>query len=118
MSDYALQISQLTKTYADGHQALKGITFDVKKGDFFALLGANGAGKSTTLGIVSSLVNASSGQVKVYGLDLQTNREMVKRQLGVVPQEFNFNMFEKVEDIVLQQAGYYGLSRKQAKINK
>ena len=117
MSSNALEIKNLTKIYQDGNQALKGISLKVKKGDFFALLGANGAGKSTSLGIVSSLVNLSSGQVRVFGLDLLTNSEQVKRKLGVVPQEFNFNMFEKVEDIVMQQAGYYGLSAKQAKIN-
>lgn len=111
----ALEISQLVKIYENGFQALKGIDLTVKEGDFFALLGPNGAGKSTSLGIVSSLVNKTSGQVRVFGNDLDTQREAVKRCLGIVPQEFNFNPFEKVEDIIIQQAGYYGLPRKLAK---
>ncbi|MEX2321929.1 MAG: ABC transporter ATP-binding protein, partial [Saccharospirillum sp.] len=94
--------------------ALKGIDLSVEEGDFFALLGPNGAGKSTTLGIVSSLINKGEGKVFVCGHDLDTNREAVKRSLGVVPQEFNFNSFEKVQDIIIQQAGYYGLKRKLA----
>lgn len=110
----ALEISSLAKTYDNGFEALKGIDLNVAQGDFFALLGPNGAGKSTTLGIVSSLINKSSGSVQVNGFDLQTQREEVKRSLGVVPQEFNFNNFEKVFDIVVQQAGYYGLTRKLA----
>ncbi|GGX66817.1 ABC transporter ATP-binding protein [Saccharospirillum salsuginis] len=105
----ALEIKQLRKVYDNGFEALKGIDLDVEQGDFFALLGPNGAGKSTTLGIVSSLVNKGSGTVRVCGHDLDTERERVKRSLGVVPQEFNFNTFEKVEDILIQQAGYYGL---------
>ena len=105
----ALEINQLRKVYDNGFEALKGIDLNVEQGDFFALLGPNGAGKSTTLGIVSSLVNKSSGSVRVCGHDLDTDRESVKRSLGVVPQEFNFNTFEKVEDILVQQAGYYGL---------
>lgn len=108
----ALEISALEKTYENGFTALKGIDLNVSQGDFFALLGPNGAGKSTTLGIISSLVNKSRGEVRVNGFDLVTEREKVKRSLGVVPQEFNFNAFEKVLDIVVQQAGYYGLSRK------
>ncbi|TCS40114.1 ABC transporter ATP-binding protein [Reinekea marinisedimentorum] len=111
---YALEISGLTKIYDNGFQALNGIDLNVASGDFFALLGPNGAGKSTTLGIVSSLVNKTEGSVKVNGFDLDTQREQVKRSLGVVPQEFNFNTFEKVIDIVVQQAGYYGLPRKVA----
>lgn len=106
---YALAISDLKKTYDNGFTALKGVNLHVAKGDFFALLGPNGAGKSTLLGIVSSLVNRTSGDVTVNGYDLSKQRNQVKRSLGVVPQEFNFNFFEKVEDIVLQQAGYYGL---------
>ncbi len=105
----ALEISKLEKVYDNGFRALKGIDLTVEKGDFFALLGPNGAGKSTSLGIVSSLVNKTSGEVKVNGFDLRTQREKVKRSLGVVPQEFNFNSFEKVIDIIVQQAGYYGL---------
>lgn len=111
----ALQISSLTKVYENGFQALKGIDLSVAQGDFFALLGPNGAGKSTTLGIVSSLVNKTSGKVSVCGYDLDSQRESVKRSLGVVPQEFNFNSFENIDDIVIQQAGYYGIPFKQAK---
>jgi ABC-2 type transport system ATP-binding protein len=111
---HALEISHLVKTYDNGFQALKGIDLTVPQGDFFALLGPNGAGKSTCLGIVSSLVNKTSGSVKVNGFDLVAQREQVKRTLGVVPQEFNFNAFEKVNDIIVQQAGYYGLPRKLA----
>ena len=111
---YALEIQGLTKTYGDGFQALKGIDLKVAKGDFFALLGPNGAGKSTTLGVVSSLVNKTAGQVKVFGHDLDTDLSAAKLHLGVVPQEFNFNQFEKVLDIVTTQAGYYGIPLKQA----
>lgn len=111
---YALQISNLVKVYEGGFKALKGIDLAVEEGDFFALLGPNGAGKSTCLGIVCSLVNKTNGQVTVSGFDLDSQREAVKRSLGVVPQEFNFNNFEKVLDIVVQQAGYYGLPRKLA----
>lgn len=110
----ALKIEGLRKTYKNGFEALKGISFDVQEGDFFALLGPNGAGKSTTLGIVSSLVNKTSGDVKVFGYDLDTDKAMAKLQLGVVPQEFNFNAFEKVQDIIVTQAGYYGIGRKVA----
>lgn len=110
----ALEIRSLEKVYENGFKALKGIDLNVAKGDFFALLGPNGAGKSTTLGIVSSLVNKTEGNVTVNGYDLVRQREQVKRSLGVVPQEFNFNNFEKVLDIVVQQAGYYGMSRKAA----
>lgn len=110
----ALEIQQLRKVYPNGFEALKGIDLTVEQGDFYALLGPNGAGKSTTLGIVSSLVNKGSGTVRVCGHDLDTDRESVKRSLGVVPQEFNFNTFEKVDDILIQQAGYYGLPRKLA----
>ncbi|MFC3852667.1 ABC transporter ATP-binding protein [Salinispirillum marinum] len=113
----ALEIRGLTKTYDNGFVALKGIDLTVKKGDFFALLGPNGAGKSTTLGIVSALVNKTAGQVQVCGLDQATQPEEVKKKLGVVPQEFNFNTFEKVWDILMQQAGYYGMPRAQAKQN-
>lgn len=105
----ALSIKNLHKTYDNGFVALKDIDLEVESGDFFALLGPNGAGKSTTLGIVSSLINKTSGSVKVFGLDLDTQRMDVKRALGVVPQEFNFNNFEVVYDIIKQQAGYYGM---------
>lgn len=111
----ALSIKDLRKVYNNGFEALKGISFDVQEGDFFALLGPNGAGKSTTLGIVSSLVNKSSGQVEVFGYNLDTDASKAKCELGVVPQEFNFNMFEKVEDIVITQAGYYGIPATEAK---
>ncbi len=105
----ALSIRQLTKTYANGFKALDGIDLEVAEGDFFALLGPNGAGKSTTIGIISTLVNKSSGSVSVFGHDLDRDPYALKRCLGVVPQEFNFSQFEKVFDIVVTQAGYYGL---------
>ncbi|EOX3335571.1 ABC transporter ATP-binding protein [Vibrio cholerae] len=112
---YALEIEQLRKTYAGGFEALKGISLQVKKGDFYALLGPNGAGKSTTIGIISSLVNKTSGKVTVFGYDLDSQLELAKQMLGLVPQEFNFNPFETVEQIVLQQAGYYGVPKALAK---
>lgn len=112
---YALEIEQLRKTYAGGFEALKGISLQVKKGDFYALLGPNGAGKSTTIGIISSLVNKTSGQVKVFGHNIDKELELAKQNLGLVPQEFNFNQFETVEQIVLQQAGYYGVQKQLAK---
>ncbi|EJL6397413.1 ABC transporter ATP-binding protein [Vibrio navarrensis] len=112
---YALEIEQLRKTYAGGFEALKGISLNVKKGDFYALLGPNGAGKSTTIGVISSLVNKTSGKVKVFGYDIDRDLELAKQNLGLVPQEFNFNQFETVEQIVMQQAGYYGVSRELAK---
>ncbi|MDG9856098.1 ABC transporter ATP-binding protein [Pseudomonas nitroreducens] len=111
----ALSIRQLTKTYGNGFQALKGIDLDVAEGDFFALLGPNGAGKSTTIGILSTLVNKTSGTVNVFGHDLDKDPYGLKRCLGVVPQEFNFNQFEKVFDIVVTQAGYYGIPMSVAK---
>lgn len=110
----ALSIKNLRKVYDNGFEALKGISLDVSEGDFFALLGPNGAGKSTTLGIVSSLVNKTEGSVTVFGHDLETEQSKAKKCLGVVPQEFNFNMFEKVIDIVMTQAGYYGIPKKEA----
>lgn len=110
----ALEIKQLEKRYRNGFVALKGIDLDVQQGDFFALLGANGAGKSTTIGIVASLVNKTSGSVHVFGHDLDKEPEEVKRCIGLVPQEFNFNQFENVFDIVVSQAGYYGIPRKKA----
>ncbi|XKM13042.1 ABC transporter ATP-binding protein [Orbaceae bacterium ac157xtp] len=110
----ALEIVNLKKTYNNGVQALKGINLTVKAGDFYALLGPNGAGKSTTIGIISSLVTKSSGEVKIYGYDLDTQVVDAKRQLGLVPQEFNFNPFETVLQIVVNQGGYYGLPRKLA----
>lgn len=113
----ALEIEGLTKTYGDGFQALKGIDLHVREGDFFALLGPNGAGKSTTLGIVCSLVNKSAGKVRVFGHDIDTNLAAAKLNLGVVPQEFNFNQFEKVFDIVTTQAGYYGIPLSRASVS-
>ncbi|MEW9798880.1 ABC transporter ATP-binding protein [Alteromonas sp. CYL-A6] len=111
----ALDITGLTKTYRGGVQALKGVDLHVDEGDFFALLGPNGAGKSTTIGIVSSLVNQTSGDVRVCGYDLATEKEAAKSCIGLVPQEFNFNQFETVMQIVLNQAGYYGVPRHIAK---
>jgi ABC-2 type transport system ATP-binding protein len=107
----ALSLRQLCKTYNNGVQALKGIDLDVEEGDFFALLGPNGAGKSTAIGIVSSLVNKSSGTVTVFGHSLDAELEAAKSCLGVVPQEINFNQFEKVSTILLNQAGFYGIPR-------
>ena len=111
----ALSIRQLTKTYGNGFQALSGIDLDVAEGDFFALLGPNGAGKSTTIGIISTLVNKTSGTVNIFGHDLDREPAALKRCIGVVPQEFNFNQFEKAFDIVVTQAGYYGIPLKIAK---
>ncbi|MBD1598188.1 ABC transporter ATP-binding protein [Pseudomonas typographi] len=111
----ALSIRQLAKTYGNGFQALKGIDLDVAEGDFFALLGPNGAGKSTTIGVLSTLVNKTGGSVSVFGHDLDRQSAQLKRCIGVVPQEFNFNQFEKTFDIVVTQAGYYGIPVKQAK---
>ncbi|WIX31408.1 ABC transporter ATP-binding protein [Salinicola sp. JS01] len=115
MAEPALSIRGLTKVYGNGFEALKGIDLDVEQGDFFALLGPNGAGKSTTLGIVCSLVQKSAGQVKIFGIDIDHDFAKAKYNLGVVPQEFNFSQFEKVEDIILTQAGYYGMPMKEAK---
>ncbi len=113
----ALSITNLKKEYTGGLQALKGIDLSVKKGDFFALLGPNGAGKSTTIGIISSLVTKTSGEVKILDIDIDENHSLAKKKLGVVGQEVNFNQFEKVGDIIRNQAGYYGLSFKQARDN-
>lgn len=112
---YALEIDDLRKIYPGGFEALKGITLSVKKGDFYALLGPNGAGKSTTIGIISSLVNKTSGSVKVFGHNIDTHLELAKQHLGLVPQEFNFNQFEKVFDILITQAGYFGIAAQEAK---
>ncbi|HAP8298961.1 TPA: ABC transporter ATP-binding protein [Enterococcus faecium] len=110
----ALEINNLKKVYGSGIEALRGIDLSVKEGDFYALLGPNGAGKSTTIGIITSLVNKTSGKVKVFGYDLDTDLIRAKQQIGLVPQEFNFNPFETVQQIVVNQAGYYGVSRKEA----
>jgi ABC-2 type transport system ATP-binding protein len=107
----ALSLKNLTKTYKNGVQALKGIDLDVEEGDFFALLGPNGAGKTTAIGIVTSLVNKSGGTVEVFGHDIETELEVAKSCIGLVPQEINFNQFEAVETIVVNQAGFYGIPR-------
>ncbi|MFG6158055.1 ABC transporter ATP-binding protein [Halomonas sp. 1390] len=114
MAEPALSIRGLTKVYGNGFEALKGIDLDVAQGDFYALLGPNGAGKSTTLGVVCSLVQKTAGKVSIFGIDIDTDFARAKYHLGVVPQEFNFSQFEKVIDIVLAQAGYYGMSRREA----
>ena len=113
----ALSISNLKKEYQGGIQALKGIDLQVDEGDFFALLGPNGAGKSTTIGIISSLVTKTSGQVKILDIDIDENHSLAKKKLGVVGQEVNFNQFEKVEDIIKNQASYYGLGFRKSKEN-
>jgi ABC-2 type transport system ATP-binding protein len=110
----ALSIKNLKKTYANGNEALKGINFSVEAGDFYALLGPNGAGKTTAIGIMSSLVNKSSGDVEIFGHSIDTEIEAAKACIGLVPQEINMNLWETVENIVLNQAGYYGLGRKLA----
>lgn len=111
---HALSLRNLRKTYNNGFEALKGIDLDVESGDFFALLGPNGAGKSTAIGIISSLINATSGSVSIFGHDLQKERFQAKSCLGLVPQEVNFNQFDTVKNILLNQAGYYGTPRKLA----
>jgi len=108
----ALSIKNLTKTYANGVQALKGIDFNVESGDFYALLGPNGAGKTTAIGIVTSLVNKSGGTVKIFGHDIDTDLEAAKSCIGLVPQELNMNLFDSVLNIVVNQAGYYGIERR------
>ena len=110
----ALRIEGLRKTYDDGFEALKGIDLVVPQGEFYALLGPNGAGKSTTIGIVCSLVRKTAGRVWINGIDIDQDFAAAKRNVGVVPQEFNFSLFEKVRDIVLNSAGYQGLSRAEA----
>jgi ABC-2 type transport system ATP-binding protein len=110
----ALSIRNLTKTYANGVQALKGIDFDVDAGDFYALLGPNGAGKTTAIGIITSLVNKSAGTVEIFGHDIDNELEAAKACIGLVPQELNMNLFDTVENIVVNQAGYYGIDRRTA----
>lgn len=110
----ALQITGLKKTYNNGFEALKGINLSVQQGDFFALLGANGAGKSTAIGTTCSLVNKSSGNIKIFGHDVDKERDLAKSFIGLVPQEFNFNIFEPVIEIIVNQGGYYGIPRKEA----
>ena len=111
----AISIKDLDKTYANGVEALKGVSLEVQQGDFFALLGPNGAGKSTIIGVISTLINNSGGSVEVFGRSVDTHIYETKLDLGVVPQEINFSQFEKVKDIVLTQAGYYGLPGKLAR---
>lgn len=108
---YAIEISDLKKRYDGGFEALKGIDLKVKKGDFFALLGPNGAGKSTTIGILCSLVNKTAGKVSIFGTDVDQDFAKAKKYLGVVPQEFNFNVFETVFNVVVTQAGFYGIPK-------
>ena len=110
----ALELTNLRKIYKNGFEAIKGIDLSVEEGDFFALLGPNGAGKSTTIGIISSLVNKTEGEVKVFGVDIDQEIETAKSFIGLVPQEINFSQFETPEQIVVNQAGYYGIKRSQA----
>lgn len=110
----ALEVRDVRKTYAGGIEALKGISLTIEEGDFFALLGPNGAGKTTLINILSGLVNKTSGELSVHGVSIDTDASQAKLHIGVVPQEFNFGIFEKVIDIVTDQAGYYGISRKEA----
>ncbi|MBT8333314.1 MAG: ABC transporter ATP-binding protein [Deltaproteobacteria bacterium] len=110
----ALSVTNLNKVYKGGLEALKGISLDVEEGEFFGLLGPNGAGKTTTIAIITSLVIKTAGTVKIYGVDIDIDFPAAKRLIGVVPQEYNFSIFEKVQDIVTQQAGYYGIPRKEA----
>ena len=111
---FALEINDLKKTYCGGVEALKGSSFSVNEGDFYALLGPNGAGKSSTIGIIGSLVTKSSGSVKIFDVDIDENIPLAKTMLGVVSQEINFSQFEKVLDIVVTQAGFYGIPKKEA----
>jgi len=111
---YALEVNDLRKTYKNGVEALKGISLTVDEGDFFALLGPNGAGKSTLIGIISSLVNATGGETRVFGTSVQNERSKAMSFIGLVPQELNFNQFEKPFEIVVNQAGYYGIQRNTA----
>ena len=111
---FALEITDLKKTYPGGVEALKGISLSVNEGDFYALLGPNGAGKSSTIGIIGSLVTKSSGSVKIFDVDTEKDAPLAKTMLGVVSQEINFSQFEKVIDIVVTQAGFYGISKKEA----
>jgi len=111
MTEKAIEITALKKTYNNQLEALKGVSFSVEKGDFIALLGPNGAGKSTTIGIICSLVNKTAGEVKVFGHSIDEDLEAAKRCIGLVPQEFNFNQFETCRQIIVTQAGYYGVAR-------
>lgn len=110
----ALAVRNLAKVYRNGHEALQGVDLTVTEGDFFALLGPNGAGKSTLIGIITSLINKTDGEVRVFGHDLDREPEAVKACLGLVPQEFNFNLFLPVVEVILNQAGYHGIPRREA----
>jgi ABC-2 type transport system ATP-binding protein len=114
MTTKALSIENLRKTYANGFEALKSVSLDVEQGDFYALLGPNGAGKSTTIGIICSLITKTAGKVSIFGYDIDYDFPSAKRLLGLVPQEFNFNVFEPVEEILVNQAGYFGIDRRTA----
>ncbi len=116
MGHEALQIKGLHKVYESGTVALRGIDLSMQAGEFLALLGPNGAGKSTTIGILSALVNKTAGQVAIFGYDIDRQLAAAKKQLGVVPQEFNFSQFEQVSDIIVTQAGYYGMPRREAQV--
>ncbi|MBT6674572.1 MAG: ABC transporter ATP-binding protein, partial [Proteobacteria bacterium] len=111
----ALQMTNLRKTYRGRVTALRGVSLTVQEGDFFALLGPNGAGKSTAIGIISSLVLKTAGEIKIFGVDVDKEFSRAKSLIGVVPQEINFNQFETVNDIILNQAGYYGIDRPDAR---
>ena len=115
MTEYALEINGLKKVYDNDVEALKGIDLKITKGDFFALLGPNGAGKSSTIGIISSITNKTDGNIKIFGIDIDQDFPKAKSFLGVVAQEINFSQFEKVEDIVITQAGFYGIPKNIAK---
>lgn len=115
MQKYAIELEGLEKTYGSGVKALRSINLKVESGDFFALLGPNGAGKSTTIGILSSLIGKTGGKVKIFGTDIDTKPDLAKTYLGIVPQEFNFGIFEAVEQILINQAGFYGIPYKEAK---
>lgn len=114
MDSSALIINNLTKTYSNGHKALHGINLEIPHGDFFALLGPNGAGKSTTIGIITSLIKKTSGDINIYGIDIDKNFVKAKTFIGLVPQEINFNTFEPINEIIINQAGYYGVPREVA----
>lgn len=115
MPEYAIELEGLEKTYASGVKALRSINLKVESGDFFALLGPNGAGKSTTIGILSSLINKTGGKAKIFGTDIDLKPDLAKTFLGIVPQEFNFGIFEAVEQILINQAGFYGMPYREAK---
>lgn len=114
MNSSALTIKNLTKTYSNGFKALHGINLEIPHGDFFALLGPNGAGKSTTIGIITSLIKKTSGDIKIYDIDIDKNFVKAKTFIGLVPQEINFNTFEPIKEIIINQAGYYGVRREPA----